>query len=60
MGYFGVHFKAHCFLFSQVVGFSAVKVPRTFRGRRLIILSFELLLLVFFCTRERYDITWLR
>ena len=60
MGYFRVHFKADCFLFSQVVGFSAVKTPRTFRGRRLIILSFELLLLVFFCTRERYDITWLR
>lgn len=52
MGYFRVHFKADCFLFSQVVGFSAVKTPRTFRGRRLIILSFELLLLVFFCTRE--------
>ena len=47
MDYFRVHFKADYFVFSQVVGFSAVKVPRSFRGRRLI-LWFELLLLVFF------------
>ena len=47
MGYFRVHFKADYFLFSQVVDFSAVKVPKSLRGRRLTIPSFELLLLVF-------------
>ena len=60
MGYFRVDFKADYFLFSQVVDFSIVKVPKSFRGRRLTILSFELLLLVFFCTHKKYDITWLR
>lgn len=53
MGYFRVHFKADYFLFSQVVDFSIVKVPKSFRGRRLTIPSFELLLLVFFCFHKR-------
>ena len=42
MGYFRVYFKADYFLFSQVVDFSAVKAPRSLRGKRLTILLFEL------------------